>query len=55
MESSTAKSRYAGLRCDSVNFDGLRCEREAGHAEVRSRVGQLHQATVDGVRSVWSQ
>lgn len=48
------RSRYLGLRCDSVNLEGLRCEREAGHAEIRGRVGQLHRADGNGAPAVWS-
>jgi hypothetical protein len=53
MRSPAAPSRYVGLRCSSVNRDGARCEREAGHTEVRSRTGQLHRAVTDGVPTVW--
>lgn len=48
-------SRYVGLRCTSVSRDGVRCEREAGHTEVRGRVGQLHRAAVNGLPAVWSE
>ena len=53
--SEITASRYHGLRCSSVNRDGMRCEREAGHAEIRSRTGQLHRAEPDGVPAVWSE
>lgn len=48
-------SHYAGLRCGSVSLDGLRCEREAGHTEIRGRVGELHRAADGGLAVVWSE
>jgi hypothetical protein len=48
-------SHYIGLRCSSINRAGLRCERQAGHAERRSRTGQLHRSEADGLPAVWSE
>jgi hypothetical protein len=48
-------SRYTGLRCGSVSLDGLRCEREAGHTDIRGRVGELHRAADRGMPTVWNE
>ena len=48
-----AASRYTGMRCSSVSFEGMRCEREAGHTNVSSRIGEVHRAMLRGIPTVW--